>query len=231
VFVLGAETLQVVLSPHASPLPWTSHNTWDGHDISKWFEAEEGPRIAGEINDDITTPLFRLNLYRSPHSSYLAVSIHHALYDGLAFPLLMREVDAVYRAQRLQNAVPFAQVIHNINAVSRGDRAKAFWVSEFEDADVRDRPLNQRNEREVVRYAKVLDASLQDLRSRCSAMHVTLEALFTGAITYLGQRFLGWSNDAIFGVSRSRWPNVTYSYRIVGLDYSLREDQRRDRFE
>jgi len=194
----------VVLSPHASPLPWTSHGVGDVNDIPKWFEAEEGPRIAGEINDDITTPLFRLNIYRSPHFSYLSVSIHHVLYDGLAFPLLMRKVDAVYKSQSVEDAVPLARVINNINPISRGDLAKGFWVSEFEGADLRDRPLYQRNEREVVRYAKVLDTSLQDLRSRCSAMHVTLEALFTGAIAYLGRRFLGWSNDAIFGVSSGR---------------------------
>lgn len=197
----------MVLSPHASPLPWTSHDTVNDHDISKWFDAEEGSRIAGDINDDITTPLFRLNLYRSPHSSYLSFSIHHALYDGLALPLLMREVDAVYKIQNLQDVIPLVQVVHNINPISSGDRAKAFWVSEFEGADLHNRPLYQRNERENVRYVKVLDTSLQDLRSRCSAMHVTLEALFTGAIAYLGRRFLGWSNDAIFGVSWNRWPN------------------------
>ena len=116
----------------------------------------------------------------------------------------MKEVDAVYRAQSLQGAVPLAQIVRTINPISRGDHAKTFWVSEFEGADLRDRPLYQKNECEVVRYAKVLDTSLQDLRSRCSAMHVTLEALFTGAIAYMGQRFLGWSNDAIFGVSWSR---------------------------
>jgi len=193
--------LQIVLSPHASPLPWTSHDTEEDCDIPKWFEVEEGARIAEEINDDITTPLFRLNLYQSPRSSYLSVSIHHALYDGLAFPLLMREVDAAYRAQSLQEAIPLSRVVHHISLISRGDRAKEFWVSEFEGVNLRDRPLHQRNEREVVRRVKVLDTPLQDLRSRCSAIHVTLEALFTGTMAYLGRRFLGWSNDPVFGVS------------------------------
>ena len=200
-FVLGSETLQVILSPHAAPLPWTSHEIGEDCDISKKFEAEEGPRIAEEINDDITTPLFRLNLYQSTHTSFLSVSIHHALYDGVAFPLLMREVDAEYRGQGLQDAVPLAQVVHHINPVSRGERAKKFWLSEFEGVDLHDRPLYQRCEREVVWYAKVLDISLQDLRSRCSVIHVTLEALFASTIAYLGRRLFGWSNDAIFGVS------------------------------
>ena len=191
----------VVLSPRASSLPWTSRDAEEGCNISEWFEVEEGARIAEEINDDITTPLFRLNLYYSPRSSYLSVSIHHALYDGLAFPLLMREVDSVYRAQNLQDFIPLSQVVHHVNPISRSDRAKRFWVSEFEDVDLRDRPLHQRSEHEVVRYTKVLDASLQDLRSRCSAIHVTLEALFTSTIAYLGRRFLGWCNDAVFGVS------------------------------
>lgn len=189
------------MSPHASPLPWSSHDIEEDRNIAERFEVEEGANIAEEINDDITTPLFRLNLYRSPNSSYLSISIHHALYDGLAFPLLMREVDAIYKAQNLPDVVPLAQVVHHINPISRGDRAKEFWVSEFEGVDLHARPLHQRNEREIVRYAKVLDTSLQDLRSRCSAIHVTLEALFTAAITFLGRRFLGWSNDAIFGVS------------------------------
>ena len=193
--------MQVVLSHYASPLPWTFHDTEENCNISEWFEVEEGGKIAEDINDDITTPLFRLNIYRSTRASHLSVSIHHTLYDGLAFPLLMKEVDAAYRSQSLQDVVPLAQVIHHINPISRGDRAKEFWVSEFEGVNLRDRQLHRRNEREVVRYAKVLDTSLQDLRSRCSAVHVTLEALFTAAIAYLGRRLLGWSNDAIFGVS------------------------------
>ena len=193
--------MQVVLSPHASPLPWTPHDTEEDRDISKWFEVEEGARIAEEINDDITTPLFRLNIYQSPRSSYLSVSIHHALYDGLAFPLLMKEVDAAYRAQSLQDVIPLSQVVHHVNPISCSDRAKQFWVSEFEGVNLCDRLLHQRNEREVVRCAQVLDTPLQDLRSRCSAIHVTLEALFIGTMAYLGRRFLGWSNDAVFGVS------------------------------
>ena len=200
-FVLGQETLQVVLSPRTSSLPWTFRNIEEGYGISEWFEAEEGARIAEEINDDISTPLFRLNLYQSFHSSHLSVSIHHALYDGLAFPLLMREVDAIYKGQSQQDPVTLGQIINHINPISRGDRAKEFWVSEFRGIDLRDRSLHQRNEREVVRYTKVLDISLQDLRSRCSVIHVTLEALLTAAIADLGRRFFGWSNDAIFGVS------------------------------
>ena len=184
-----------------APLPWTCHDTEEGRDISEWFEVKEGPRIAEEINDDVTTPLFRLNLYQSARTSFLSVSIHHALYDGLAFPLLMREVDTVYRGQSLQRVVPLAQVIHHINPVSHGDRAKQFWVSEFEGIDLRDRPSHQRNELGATRYAKVLDTSLQDLRSRSSAIHVTLEALFTSTFAYMGRKFLGWSHDAIFGVS------------------------------
>ena len=113
----------------------------------------------------------------------------------------MKEVDAVYRAQTLQDVVPLVRIVHHIKPITRSNRAKDFWVSEFEKINLCDRQLCQRNEREVVRYAKVLDTSLQDLRSRCSTIHVTLEALFTGAIAYLGRRFLGWSGDAIFGVS------------------------------
>ena len=113
----------------------------------------------------------------------------------------MREVDAVYKGQSLQGVIPLVQVVHHINPVSCGDRAKEFWVSEFKGVNLHDRSLYQRGEREVVRYAKVLDTSLQDLRSKCSTIHVTLEALFTSAIAYLGRGLLGWSSDAIFGVS------------------------------
>ena len=113
----------------------------------------------------------------------------------------MREVDAAYQAHCLQDVVPLARVVQSINAISRGDRAKEFWVSEFEGVELHDLPLLQRNECEVARYSKVLDVSLQDLRSRCSVIHVTLEALFTSTIAYLGRRFLDWTNDAIFGVS------------------------------
>ncbi|KAF9783958.1 hypothetical protein BJ322DRAFT_1067759 [Thelephora terrestris] len=202
-FVLGPETLQVVFSLLASTLPWILHDIEEGRNILEMFGVEEGPRIARDINDDITTPLFRLNLYRSPHSSYLAVSIHHAIYDGVAFPLLMKQVDAAYGTHSLQDVVQLSEVVRHIVPASRDNRTEEFWVSELQGIQLHDRSLHQRNEHHVVRYAKLLDVSLQHLRSRCSAIHVTLEALFAGAIAYLGRRFLEWSNDVIFGIIHS----------------------------
>ena len=213
-----------MLSPHSSPLPWTSHRAAQDCNTSGWFGAE-GARIAEEINDDTTTPLFRLNVYNSPHSSYLFVSIHHAIYDGVAFPLLMREVDAAYRAHSLQDGLPLAQIVHLIRPAPLDNLAREFWTSELGGVQLHDRPLYQRNEHEVVRCAKVLDISLRDLRSKCSAIHVTLEALFSSTMGYLGRKYLEWPDDAIFGVS----PGVTLGYLVlpgVDLDYSFWENQR-----
>jgi hypothetical protein len=113
----------------------------------------------------------------------------------------MKEVDAAYRAHSLREVVPLAQVIHHILPVSLADRAKEFWISELKGTQLHDRPLYHRNEHDAVQFAKVLDTSLQDIRSRCSMIHVTLEALFTSTMAYLGRRFLEWPKDAIFGVS------------------------------
>lgn len=197
--MLDSDTLQVVLSPEAAGLPWFVHEYEQNGGFSEWFAEQEVPKISVDINEDITSPMFRLNLYRSKDSVHLAVSIHHALYDGIAFPLLMREVDSVYTKSDLHTPIPLFAVVQQINPSQRVERSKEFWVSQFQDMDLASRRLRRPLGR-TTRCAKTLDIPLQDLRARCGTMHTTMEALLASTFAFKGQELFGWSRDAIFGV-------------------------------
>lgn len=222
-FVLDSDTLQVILSPQAAGIPWFLHELEQDTEFSEWFAAEEIPRIAIEINEDISSPMFRLNLYHSTDSTYLAISIHHSLYDGIAFPLLMREVDAVYSNEDLSTPISLYVVVQQLNSCQRPERSKEFWVSQFEDANLVSRGLH-RPSGKTTRSTKTLDISLQDLRARCGTMHTTLEALFASTFAHKGQALFGWSRDAVFGVSVP----ILHGYQFdtnIQVAHSLGQDE------
>lgn len=82
---VGDHIVQVVLSPLHSPSPW--HNralppASDDLEIIRSSFVEVATNIVQSLE---RAPPIRLSLWSSKCKSYLAVSIHHALYDGTSF--------------------------------------------------------------------------------------------------------------------------------------------------
>jgi hypothetical protein len=192
-------------------------------DFTDWFATGEIPRITKEINEDITSPLFRLNLYRSAHSVYLAVSIHHVLYDGVAFPLLMREVDAIYNEADLDTPVPLSKVVYDIRSNEDTEKCRDFWASQFEGMNLGARRLREPDAARTDRRSKTLDVALSDIRDRCARLHTTLEALLACTFAHEGQGLFGWSGNAVFGVSGNHWSTIAGTKTIS--DNSFGQDE------
>ncbi|PVH82160.1 hypothetical protein DL98DRAFT_570721 [Cadophora sp. DSE1049] len=71
-------------------------------------------------------PSYSLKLVESPKSTQLVISMHHALYDGVALAVLYEEVEKMYHSEDLPTAVLFAPFLSSIASLDM-DAADQFW--------------------------------------------------------------------------------------------------------
>ncbi|CZR63261.1 related to non-ribosomal peptide synthetase [Phialocephala subalpina] len=71
-------------------------------------------------------PPYSLDLLESSGSYKLSISMHHALYDGVALTVLYEEVESLYRQESLPQPVSFAPFLQAIEAMDLGE-ADQFW--------------------------------------------------------------------------------------------------------
>ncbi|KAF9257797.1 hypothetical protein L218DRAFT_85650 [Marasmius fiardii PR-910] len=230
--------VQVVLREGAVEIPWRLTrvpHVDDDLEFEEWFLKESALETANGINDDLTTPLWCVNIYQVEDREsasgvqrprvYMAFSINHALYDGNAMPLLVREFRAVYLGLGAASAstsecsstppslllptpVSLSDVLKMIPPLDDSD-AKQFFLDRF--GGVKEKSVNSpahiiKGETEPVWMTYPFEGvSLSDVKERCSReWHVTLQAFWTVVFAIAGREVFGWGEEqAVFGVVRS----------------------------
>ena len=179
-------------------MPWTEQEAPTDEFIS-FFDQHEARGIAQDINADLNSPLFRLHLYHSSAVSYLAVSIHHSLYDGTALPLLLDSVEHIYAAGSPRHVTPMGDIISYIHSVDM-DAAKQFWVSKFVGFDHDRNPTRQPSGRTANLISHTFKPSLATLEASAASFQVTLQAFMLSAFSLLLGNHVYGSQDVVFGV-------------------------------
>jgi amino acid adenylation domain-containing protein len=92
------------------------------------FEMLENPGGVSQtsVTPRITDPPYSLGLFQSKKSTKLVISMHHALYDGIALEVLYEEVEKLYHDESLPPTVSFAPFLSHILAMKMED-ADRFW--------------------------------------------------------------------------------------------------------
>ncbi|KAI9371235.1 hypothetical protein BJX61DRAFT_543884 [Aspergillus egyptiacus] len=75
------------------------------------------------------TPLTRHEIFTEQGKTYLALTIHHAMYDGWSMPLVLDTTQKIYRGQQ-HSLAPFAAFIKHIASIDE-DAATKFWRRQF----------------------------------------------------------------------------------------------------
>ncbi|OJJ32580.1 hypothetical protein ASPWEDRAFT_44725 [Aspergillus wentii DTO 134E9] len=75
------------------------------------------------------TPLTRYGIVTQQGKTYLALTIHHAMYDGWSMPLVLDTTQKIYRGQQ-HSLTPFAAFIKHIASIDE-DAATEFWRRQF----------------------------------------------------------------------------------------------------
>lgn len=116
-----SEALQVVTS---EPIPWLSGHNLDTYltdDRRKIMQLGERFCRFAIIKDE------KSNLY------HFCLSIHHCLYDGWSWSLMIKEVEDIYQGKLLAKFPQFNKFIKYIQAQNSDGKSKGFWKSKFSD--------------------------------------------------------------------------------------------------
>ncbi|KAH7411145.1 peptide synthetase [Cadophora sp. MPI-SDFR-AT-0126] len=109
-------------------------------------------------------PPYSLKLVKSSKSTQLLITMHHALYDGVALAVLYEEVERLYHGDDIPTAVPFAPFLRSMASLDM-DEADQFWNSKLRDCgfpklnDIESIPKPLKNE---------IHSRIQRISGKCS---------------------------------------------------------------
>ena len=205
-FYFGEQLVQVVLAPTSSQLPWIEKWTpfTDVDSFCTFFYAEVAPSLARRINGTTsTTPPFRLAVFSTPdghHGHWLALSIHHALFDGISLPLILKFVEDELLAKPHPIAYSSESLLEYMHS-ARIDAARQFWATKFSDFNWSGhRFTSVRPSSQIRRKAISLTTSLTVLRKLLAPHQVTMQSVLTCAFALSLGKYIHHTNDVAFVV-------------------------------
>jgi amino acid adenylation domain-containing protein/non-ribosomal peptide synthase protein (TIGR01720 family) len=169
--------------------------TWQqGSELSDYLNADTGiPMSYGDFMARLTI-IDNVDL----NERYFIFTIHHAIYDGWSFPLILRRVEAAYQKQPMSDAPPFG---HFIRHISTTDLAvtEQFWASTLEGVSCQQFPKLP-SAAYHVKADKML-AKTMDLPKE-TIPGITKSTLIRAAWGILVSQYTG-SDDTVFGATMS----------------------------
>ncbi|KAI0336556.1 hypothetical protein GY45DRAFT_411925 [Cubamyces sp. BRFM 1775] len=208
VFHFGSNLVQVVLRPDAVQPQFVQHehNVDDDRAFQSYFNDEKAQSIARELNTAISKePPVRLTVYTNAASrgDYLILSIHHALYDGISLPVLLRDFERVYTGQRELPHAPLRAILEQIVTIDH-TAARAFWREHLQGYPWQRLLRKTASSSHADIASLAFGRSLSELQAKAASQQVTLQALLMGAYgRLLGERVYGGQDDVVFGVIRA----------------------------
>lgn len=218
VFHFGRSLSQVVLHPDHCDLQWTSEeiSPLDEDTFKVYFLTKRAQDISKNINQHISSiPPYRVSSFTTLDHVFLAISIHHSLFDGIALPCLILEVEREYLGRQHQPIASAEEILSCIGNIDR-DQARAFWTSHFEGfAWPRQIPTSEHagGHHHSVSFVSPLSA----IKLLASSQRITLQALLTGAFALHAARDIFKSTDVAFGVSHQTATMEVYLYALIGF--------------
>lgn len=205
-FYFGRQLVQVVLAPSSSQLPWIEECTpfTNVDAFLAFFYAEVAPSLARQINSTTsTTPPFRLAVFSTPeenHGHWLALSIHHALFDGTSLPLILNFVEDELLARPHPITCSPESLLEYMHS-TRIDAGRQFWAAMFSNFHWSGHRLTSAHlSNQTRRKAISLTTSLTVLGGLLAPHRVTLQSALTCAFALSLAKYIHHSNDIAFAV-------------------------------
>ncbi|KAF7591519.1 hypothetical protein BBP40_001457 [Aspergillus hancockii] len=198
---LDKEMVQVVFSTDSEELRWTEGEYRNLDESIETLKIQQG-----EISRDIISNIFRAppvrfhlaKAFDTKEPLALFISIHHSLYDGESFTMLMEDVVARYTGESVpERGVPSAFIEHVYDQDS--DKAKQHWVAFLggchptlfrEDHSTMERP--------TLAHRK-LGNKLSELEVRAASLQTTVPSLMQAIFALLLADTVG-ASDVTYGL-------------------------------
>ena len=151
-----------------------------------------------EVKDSLIRPfllrkdrLFRFEIYKSVDRTYLFMDIHHVVFDGASFQVLLPEIMETYHGKSFPAEDYTAFHVARDEAAERSgeayEAAREWYLKEFADVDEITLPEGdgKRGQTEFKESRYTLRVDLAALQDFCYDHNTTLNVLTTGAFGYL----------------------------------------------
>ncbi|KAI0136245.1 putative nonribosomal peptide synthase [Xylariales sp. AK1849] len=130
----GLGLVQVVLE---EALQWQTFSSLEEYYQSrKSAEKELQEHLVGTTAVGLGTPLSRVAIIldEAAGKRYLALTHHHATYDGWSIPLLQKEVETAYGGRAELSSLPMQSFVKYVMG-QRGEDGMAFWKQQFAEIE------------------------------------------------------------------------------------------------
>lgn len=149
--------------------------------------------------------LYRITFYHTPGSWYLFLDIHHIIFDGTSFVILLEDIEKAYRGEKIQKEeyTAFEYALDEIEErkSSKYSDAKAYYDSIFSSLDTTDylpqSDVQGKKEKGYAEYSLTSSLTGKEVEEWCSEYGVSEAALFNTAFGYTLSRYNG-TRDAVY---------------------------------
>ncbi|KAI6360453.1 hypothetical protein MCOR25_006738 [Pyricularia grisea] len=179
--VPGHGLQQVVVQ---KPIEWRS-----GVTVEAYLEADR------EDSMDLGKPLVRYGLVQSADKVDFVLTMHHALYDGWAMPLVIDRVNRAYDGLSTERPAEFKHFIRFLTEVDQS-ACEAYWRQQLEGATAVQFPALP-HEGYITQADSLLEISIP-APPRSSASATTTATIVRGAWALVASMYAG-HNDIVFG--------------------------------
>lgn len=205
-FYFGRQLIQVVLAPTRSQLPWAEKQTsfTDPDAFCTFFYTEVAPSLAKQINGTTsTTPPFRLVVFSTPDDHmghWLTLSIHHALFDGVSLPLILKFVEDELLARPHPITCSSESLLEYMHSATI-NAGHQFWATTFSNFVWSGHRLSSVGTSSQIRQKAVsLTTSLTALGKLLAPHQVTMHSVLTCAFALSLARHIHHTDDVAFVV-------------------------------
>jgi amino acid adenylation domain-containing protein len=113
-------------------LPWWTLEVYDLASVDSVFTKRK-QKWRSYNTTHLTVP-FEIVVVRSGSETFVSVDLHHALYDGNSFDMLMNNVGKLYSSQDAHFGKPFVDCLA-FGPLRNVQGAKQFWVDHLQDVE------------------------------------------------------------------------------------------------
>ncbi|KAL4915868.1 hypothetical protein BDW62DRAFT_116965 [Aspergillus aurantiobrunneus] len=197
---LEKEIAQVTLTQGSYSIQWTE-SVYNSLDEAIDQQKSQQAQISRSIISDISSePPIRFNLARSSRENHplaLFISIHHALYDGESFAMMLEDVSARYQGNQVSERGSPSDILQHV-CLQDTDKAKQHWVQSLSGCN----PTIFRSSSDTsktVSLHRSLNAKLSQLESRSASLQTTAPNLMQAIFALLLADYVGLS-DVTYGL-------------------------------
>ncbi|KAJ3184337.1 hypothetical protein HDU85_001642 [Gaertneriomyces sp. JEL0708] len=202
-------------------MPWTVVNVNSEPELQQAADVHIEKTI--EDNKTLEKPPLAFGLILSPTKNWLIVSMHHALYDGWSFPLIIADVYSIYESGSHVQRPQFRPLAEYI--VSRSSEAnQKYWTQNLDDCTTSVFPEDLRGTIDSVEgaygHSVISQLSPKEVEAASQRMGVSLQAVAQAAWAKVLSCYTG-ETDVVFGhVVSGRAVPVDNAEDILGPSFN-----------